>query len=171
MFIIDYVTPEKAEGVVAEVYSFFPETMGVPDSVQIASASPALLKAQGDTIKYFSAGQDELSFHLLAAIRFIAATHFCHDYCVMLNSGMLKSSGLSEEEILSLNDNPSVGFEDKDAALLAFVAKALESPASTNEDDIDALRELGWSDTAIFDATAQAGQMAWASLVFRTFSK
>lgn len=170
MFMIDYVTPEKAEGVVAEVYSFFPKTMGVPDSVQIASASPGLLKSQGETIKYFSAGQDELSFHLLAAIRFVAATHFCHDYCVMLNSGMLKSAGLSEAEVNGLKENPSAGFEEKEAALLAFVAKALDAPASIGQADIETLRELGWSDRAMFDAVAQAGQMAWASLVFRTFS-
>jgi len=170
MFMIDYVTPEKAEGAVAEVYSFFPKEMGVPASVQIISASPALLKTQGEAIKYFSAGQEELSFHLLAAVRFIAATHFCHDYCTMLNAGILKSAGLNEEEVNSLRENPAAGFEEKEAALLAFVTRALDAPASVGQADIDALRELGWSDRAMFDAMAQAGQMAWASIVFRTFS-
>lgn len=171
MFLIDYVTPKKAEGTVAELYSMFPKGMGVPDSFQVISASPKLLECQGEVIKYFMGEQDELSFHLLAAIRLIAAGHYCHDYCVMLNANMLKAAGLSEEEVYSLKEDPKTGFDENEAALLAFVTKGLEAPESVGEDDVDSLRKLGWSDTAIFDAIAQAGQMASASLAFRTFKK
>lgn len=171
MFLIDYVTPEKAEGAVADVYNIFPPEMGVPDSLQVISASPALLEAQGNIIKYFMGGQEELGFHLLAAIRFMAASHYCHDYCTMLNAKMLQAAGLSEEEVNRLSNDPSTGFEEKEAALLAFVIKALDTPEAIGEDDIATLRELGWSDNAIFDAVGQAGQMASASLAFRTFTK
>lgn len=171
MFHIDYVTPEKAEGVVASVYDIFPPQMGVPDSVQIMSASPKLLECQGEVIKYFMGQQKELSFHLLAAIRFMAATHYCHDYCTTLNHSILEAAGMTGEELDSLKDDPSAGFEEAEAALLAFVVKSLETPESVNDSDVDNLREIGWSDTAIFDAVAQAAQMSGASLLFRTFRK
>ncbi|QGY40841.1 hypothetical protein GM415_12125 [Pseudodesulfovibrio cashew] len=170
MFLIDYVDPEKAEGVVGDAYSFFPAKLGVPAAVQLYSASPKLLDVQIGTIKYL-AGQEELSFHLLAAIRLLAARHYCHDYCVSFNSGILAQAGLSKEEIDRLDDDPAAGFEEKEAALLGFVSKALTSPQNIGEKDVDALRALGWQDTSIFDAMAQAAQMAGASLVFRTFSK
>jgi len=170
MFLLDYTTPEKAEGAVADVYNIFPKEMGVPESLQIYSANPKLLELQGEAIKYYM-GQDELSFHLLAAIRFIAANHFCHDYCTMLNASMLKASGMTEEEVQRLAEDPTAGFVDEEAALLAFVIKALESPSSIGEGDIAPLRELGWSDTAIFNAIGQASQMSAASLIYRTFKK
>lgn len=170
MFLINYVTPDKAEGSIADVYNFFPKEMGVPESLQIFSANPKLLELQGEIIKYY-VGEDELSFHLLAAIRFIAANHYCHDYCTLLNANMLKASGLTEEEVQRLMEDPTAGFEKEEAALISFVAKSLESPTTINEEDIAVLRNYGWSDKAIFAAIGQAAQMSSASLIYKTFKK
>lgn len=168
MFLINYVTPEAADGDIAKAYKTFPENLGVPSSFQLFSASPGLLVRQSEVIKYYM-GQEELSFHLLAAIRFIAAGHYCHDYCVNLNTQMLLAAGMSQEEIEALKEDPTSGFIEEEAALIRFVSKSLDSPNSIVEDDVNKLRELGWSDTAIFDAVSQAANMGAASHLFNTF--
>lgn len=170
MFLIDYVAPEKAKGTVKDIYAMFPENIGVPESIQIFSANPVLLERQAESIKYFM-GQEALSYPLLAAIRFVAAKDFGHPYCTELNKKMLLAAGLSEEEVNKLGDDPSIGFDENEAALLTFVLKSIKEPDATNQKDIDALRNLGWSDTSIFDAMAQATQMAAAGVLYRTFKK
>lgn len=170
MFHIAHITPEEADGMVASVYDIFPPQMGVPESIQVLSANPELLQCHGEIIKYFM-GQQELSFHLLAAIRFVAATHYCHDYCVSLNRSFLQAAGMTDLELDNLQKDPSNGFEEHEAAMLAFVIQSLDNPESIGDSEITALKELGWSERAIFDAVAQAAQMSGASQLYRTFKK
>ena len=44
--------------------------------------------------------------------------------------------------------------DDKTRALLAYVSKLTESPALLDNADFDALREAGWDDDGIYNATA-----------------
>lgn len=170
MFLIDYVKPEKAQETIAEVYGLFPKHVGVPHSLQIYSASPEMLERQGEIIKYFFS-HPNMEFPVQAAIRFLGASHFGHEYCIGLNAGLLEAAGVSDAELKQLATNPESVFEEKDAALLRFVAKALKDPQAIGESDIEEARKAGWTDTDLFDAMAQAAQMSAAGTIFKTFSK
>lgn len=170
MFLLNSVPPESAKDLIADVYGIFPKSMGVPDSVQLYSTSPQLLRCQGEIVKHFVT-QEELDFHLLAAIRYLAAEHYCHAYCLNLNSTLLQRSGMSSDDMACLKNSPEDFFEPKEAALLRLVLDALSSPDEVDQSRIDELEAMGWSQTAIFDAVAQASQMGAASLLFRTFTK
>jgi len=170
MFLIDYVEPEKAEGKIAETYGMFPKRIGVPASLQVFSASPGLLERQSEIIKYFFR-HPNMEFQVLAAIRFLGASHFKHEYCVGLNSRILKMAGVKEDELTQLADNPACVFEEKEAALLTFVIKSLKDPSAIGVSEVQEARNAGWTDTDLFDAMAQAAQMSAAGIIYKTFLK
>ncbi|EGB14036.1 hypothetical protein DND132_0821 [Pseudodesulfovibrio mercurii] len=169
MFMIDYVRPEQAEGLVQKMYSAFPAHIAVPDPIQLYSASPRYLARQmaiaGDYM------QDEAySPELLAALRYIGASTACFGFCTTFNRGLLASMGLTEAELDALATDPARAFEPKEAALLAFAAKAVREPDDVTQADVDTVRAAGWTDPQIFEGTAYAAQMATIGLVFRTFA-
>ena len=170
MFMIDYSTPDKAEGIVKEVYSMFPAHIAVPDPLQLFSASPRYLSREAGVIKDFM-GDDAYDPGFLAALRYIGASTFCFDACTVFNKDYLLRMGLSEEEIDSLTSNPAQSFEDKEAALITFVAKSTTNPDGVSRADIDAVRAQGWTDQQIFECTVYAARMATVGQVFRTFSE
>jgi alkylhydroperoxidase family enzyme len=169
MFKIDYVVPEQAEGRVKDLYAAFPPQVGVPAPIQLYSASPRYLANQmamaGTLMKdeAFDAG-------LLAALRYVGASTACFGFCTTFNKSMLQSMGLTEAEVESLHTDPSKAFEPKDAALIAFAAKAVADPDAVTEADVEAARAAGWTDPQIFEATAYSAQMATVGIVFRAFA-
>ena len=52
----------------------------------------------------------------------------------------------------ALEDLETSGLDDKDRALLRFVAQLNGAPASVREEDIATLHAVGWDDAAIYDA-------------------
>lgn len=170
MFMINYVTPEKAEGAVKKIYSIFPPEVGVPEPLQLYSASPKYLVKQMAVVSDFMQN-DAYDPSLLAAMRYIGASTACFGYCTTFNKQMLESMGLSAEEIEKLGTDPTQAFEGKDAALLTLIAKAIADPDSVSKADIDLAREQGWTDEQVFETTAYAAQMATLGIVFRTFSE
>jgi len=169
MFLLKTVDPKQATGSVAEAYAVFPKEVGVPTPLQLMSASPGLLERQAATIRYYM-NHPKLTFPLLAAIRFLAASKINHPFCIEFNGGVLMKMGLTAEEMATLKDNPGASsLEPDEAAMLAFVAKALNDPASVAEADIQALRELGYADSDIFDALAHAANMTAGALLYKTF--
>ncbi len=170
MFTINYSTPENAKGKVAKAYSVFPEQIGVPAPIQIFSASPQLLANKMHDLKYFM-GHEELNHPLLAAIRFIAASHFNYDYCITFNAKLLKSIGLTDDEVSQLPSAPEAIFDESEAAILRFVSQSLDAPENIGENDIATLRNHGWTDVAIFDALAQAANIMSTGFILSTFTK
>ncbi len=51
-----------------------------------------------------------------------------------------------------LNDLTTAPISDKDRALYAFVKKVNADSVATTPEDIDGLRQEGWTDEAIYDA-------------------
>ena len=66
-------------------------------------------------------------------------------------------------------DPSQASLEDKDKRLLLFVLKSIQTPEAVTQDDVDALRDLGWSDTDIFDAVAHGTNMIGASIMMKAF--
>ena len=171
MALLNIITPEKAEGDVKECYAMF-ENLGaeVPLPLQMLSVSPHYLKAQVENIKYLM-GHPALSFSLMAHIRFLVASDENYPYCINLNRGMLKQfAGLSDEQVdAAAKDTSQAALEEKEKALLDFVKNVVQDPASSDQAQINTLRELGWTDRDIFDAVFQGVNMMAAGILFKIF--
>ncbi|MGE4296425.1 MAG: carboxymuconolactone decarboxylase family protein [Desulfovibrionaceae bacterium] len=171
MFKLAYTAPENATGKIKELYDIFPPQIGVPLPMQLLSASPDMLAQRMDVIKYYM-NHPELDFPILAAIRLIASTELCFDFCVNLNAGMLQRVGMTGEQVASLlGDMADVPFDAKEVALLKLIQKVVRDPKTVSDADVAACREAGWSDAAILDASGQAASMAVPARLMAAFVK
>ena len=101
MSYLKTVSPEDATGQVAEVYKPVLEVVGmVPAPLQLISASPNLLGLQKKVIDYYTT-HPTLSQGLLALIRLLVAEEMQYDYCISLNSNILKMMGIANDDQLA----------------------------------------------------------------------
>ena len=172
MFILNHVKPEEATGKVAEAYSVFPPEFPVPDPLILTSASPELTQLQSGIIRHYMT-HEKLDMGLLATIRYLVANHYDYQYCINLNAGILKQAGgLSDSDLETLRENPETApLEDFQKALLLFVLKVVRAPNEVQEGDVEALREMGWTDQDIFEAAYHAVSMIAGSTLFKAFVK
>lgn len=172
MFTLKTVTPEEATGKVAEAYSVFPEGIPVPAPLVLMSASPDLLHLQSQIIRHYMT-HSKLDMGLLAIIRYLAASEYDYEFCINLNTGILKmAGGFSDSELEDLKKTPeNAPLEDSQKALLLFVLKVIKTPEEVKETDVEALREMGWSDQDIFDASFHGTSMIGMSKLFKAFGK
>ncbi|MCG6908634.1 MAG: hypothetical protein LJE94_00755 [Deltaproteobacteria bacterium] len=170
MAIIKTQTPETAQGEAKEILDTVQGMLKtIPAPLELASASPWMLRNAWDSVKHFSQ-HPNLGFGLLSSIRYLAAVHAGFAFCTGFNKNFLQLQGMTEEEIENMAADPSKSpLEDKDRALLTFVMKALKTPDSVREEDMDALRELGWDDGDILEATAHGANMLSSSILLKTF--
>jgi uncharacterized peroxidase-related enzyme len=170
MAIIKTVKPEEATGKVASIYQIFKERMGfVPNAFVIRSSSPELLQGQANALGYYW-NHETLSRKLQAFIRLTTSIAYQCEYCVNMNTGMLLQSGVTLEEIEATKKNLlNAPLSEKEAGMLAFVVKVIKDSNSTTAGDIDHLRELGWTDKDILDATWNAASQVSSDMIFNAF--
>lgn len=170
MSLLKTVSPDSAEGEVAEVYSVFTKAgLPVPKPLEMASVSPGLLKLQGQLIGYYM-NHPSLGFALLSLIRYLTAKKFNYAFCTCFNENFLKMQGMDEDQIKEIEDDPSrAPIEDKDREMLGFVMKALINPDAVTQEDMDNLFKHGWTDRDIFDALNHATGMVGPSILMKTF--
>ena len=170
MALIQYVEPDKAEGQAKEIYDTMQKLAGViPAPLQLASASPRVLDTFWQSIQYYSSHPD-LGFALLSSIRYLVAQQYDYLFCTGFNKNLLKMQGLSDEDVARMEEDPlQAPLDDRDQAMLAFVMKAVKTPDTVEQADMDRLRELGWADSDIMDAMAHATNMIASSILMKTF--
>jgi hypothetical protein len=170
MALLKTVTPEEADGFIAEAYANFQKAIGsIPKPIQMMSASPSMFEDHIKTITYFN-NHPTLTFPLLTMIRFLVAPDCEWDFCIDFNRNLLKKMGMEDDEIESTRSNPeNAPLEENEQALLLVVLKAVRSPETVKKDDIDRLRELGWNDSDIYDATYHGARMLAMSTMFNAF--
>jgi hypothetical protein len=172
MFILNHVKPEEATGKVAEAYGVIPPEIPVPEPLQMMSASPDLAFLQSNIIRYFRS-QEKLDLGLLATIRYLVASEFDYPYCRNFNAGLLQQAGgMSPADLESMTAHPEKApLEEYQKELVLFVLKAVKTPEKVTKEDVEKLRQLGWSDQNIFDATYHGAFMRTISIVHKAFVK
>ena len=170
MPIIQTVTPEKAEGETKKIYDMMLQNIGVvPTPMQLVSISPAILNLSWDLLQYYSQ-HPNLGFALLSSIRFLVAEHLNYAFCTDFNKNILKKQGLSDEDIEEMIKDPlNVPLEEKEQVMLDFVVKAIKSPDNVEQQDMDQLHDMGWTDRDILDALAHGTNMVGSSILMKTF--
>ena len=170
MPIIQTVTPEKAEGETKKIYDMMLQNIGVvPTPMQLVSISPAILNLSWNLLQYYSQ-HPNLGFALLSSIRFLVAEHLNYAFCTDFNKNILKKQGLSDEDIEEMIKDPlNVPLEEKEQVMLDFVVKAIKSPDNVEQQDMDQLHDMGWTDRDILDALAHGTNMVGSSILMKTF--
>lgn len=172
MFLLNHVKPEEATGKVAEAYGLFPPEIPVPEPMLMMSASPDLAFLQSNVVRYFRS-QEKLDLGLLATLRYLVASECDYSYCRNFNAGLLQQAGgMSAGDLETMRANPeSAPLEESQKELVLFVLKAVKTPEKVTQADVEKLRQLGWSDRDIFDATYHGASMVALSLMFKAFVK
>ena len=68
-----------------------------------------------------------------------------------------------------IKDPLKAPLEEKEQAMLSFVIKAVKSPDAVEQQDMDKLHDLGWTDRDILDALAHGTNMVGSSILMKTF--
>jgi alkylhydroperoxidase family enzyme len=98
------------------------------------------------------------------------AKHLSFAFCTGFNKNILKKQGLSDEDIDEMTKDPlKSSLEDKEQAMLGFVMKAIKSPDSVEQQDMDQFHHLGWTDRDILDALVHGTNMVGSSILMKTF--
>jgi alkylhydroperoxidase family enzyme len=171
MAIIKTQDAQTATGGVKEFYDEILKIMPmIPKPLQLASASPNLFAIASRQMKYFMS-HPTLGPLLQAYIRMLVAFNTDYPYCIELNTNLLKMMGkLTDEQVAAARNNPDEArLSDKDKALLKFVVKAVSAPEEVQEQDVEALRRMGWSDPDIFDAASMGVNMVAMGMLFNIF--
>lgn len=167
---IKYVKPEEAEGKVKEAYSYFPEHVGVPKPIQMMSASPDIMSIQMQMMGYFM-NHKTLDFTTLSFIRLIVASREGFGFCKHLNTQLLTLHGATPEELEATIDDPmKAPVEDKEKAIIAFAVAAVTEPDSITDEHMENLRQLGYTDSDIYDAATHASSMIVAGRLYKAFN-
>lgn len=171
MTLVATIKPQDATGKVAEIYGQMQQAIGrVPNAFQLYSTSPAVLENQwANTGYYFQ--HATLGLPLLASIRMLVSQANDCEYCIGFNEALLiQRAGFTPEQTAAIKRNPAdAPLPDKDKAMLLFVLKATRTPKEVTSADVNALRQIGWSDRDILDAVNHGARNVAVDILFNTF--
>ena len=171
MALLHTVAAEEATGKVKEVYDQLMKTARViPRPMQMMSVSPDLLAIQVQFLNHYYR-HPTLGFALLAHIRLLVSHHFNYSYCVDFNTSLLQMlTDISDEQLDAVKAEPAnAPLDEKDKAMLLFVLRCVTTPDTTEQINIDSLKEMGWTEKDIFEATQHGADMLRHGTLFKAF--
>ena len=171
MSLLNIPTVENATGEVKEIFDEIQGAFGmVPNGVSVWSASPKALIGQWNSIKE-TMSKDKESQKLHTIIRYLVSEESDCTYCVGFNGGMLLNMyAVTQDELTAMKSDPSTApLDAKNKALLVFAMKSIKDADSVNSEDIDVLKDLGITETEIFDIVHAASRMLVVNTLFKTF--
>ena len=170
MSLLKLTEKEEATGRVAEIYETMTNTLGfVPNAFKIYSPSEYVLDKQFSNLGYYMRHKT-LGGKLLAFIRLLVSEVEQCNYCVGMNSGILLQYGVLPDMLAGIKLDPSKApLEEKETALLLFVLKVVRDSNSIQESDVQALRNLGWTDADILEATFHGTSQVSSDRIFNAF--
>lgn len=161
---IDTVPEESASGTLAEFYQSQKGAWGfLPDFAQAFSTRPEVAKAWSRLSKTVGEGMDRRRFEIatIAAARALRST-----YCTAAHSKFLRDECDDEPTMIAIAKDPSgARLDEQDRAVYEFATLVASDASSIQQHDIDALRELGLSDTDVADIVFAAAARSFFTRV------
>lgn len=171
MSLIKIVPPDQAEGPIAEAYQQVEQSIGtVPLPLQMWAASPGIFPMFMSGIGYLMQ-HPSLSQAMFGWIRYLIARRDVCKFCIDFNQGFLINQlGVTQQQLdAAVADPNSVPLPDRDKALMLLALKAQSTPLAVNAEDIEKVKEFGFSEQEIFDAVAAAALMGMDDMLVNTF--
>ena len=140
----------------AEVKEIFAEVEGafgmVPNLFRTYAHHLPLLRANWNKVKAVMA-EGNLSQKTKQAIAVLVSRDNSCAYCVAAHTGALRSIGVSQSEIDTIEkDLEKADFSEKEKALIAFARKANSSPLRISDEEFANVRRTGATDAEIIEA-------------------
>jgi uncharacterized peroxidase-related enzyme len=112
-----------------------------------------------------------LSYEIKEAIALIISKENGCKMCVDVHKSIAKMLGLSDEKIEEiLNGVDAMNNSDKDKALLNFCIRAAQKDSyKILKEDIDSLKDMGWSDKEILEAVSITGYFNYINTLSNVF--
>lgn len=124
----------------------------VPNLFKTYAHHPPLLEANWNKVKAMMM-QGNLSRKVKESIAVLVSKDNSCAYCVAAHTGFLKSIGISDEEIKTIEEDlEKADFSDKEKALIGFARKANLEPLKISDSDFQFLRQTMASDAEIIEA-------------------
>ena len=170
MALLNLIEKDQATGRVAEIYETMINTMGfIPNAFKVFSPSAHVLDKQFANLGYYMRHKT-LGGKLLAFIRLLVSEQEQCVYCVGMNSGILLQYGVLPDMIAEIKMDPSKApLEENELAMLLFVLKVVKNSNSIEQVDVDKLRNLGWNDAEILEATYHGATQVGVDKIFNAF--
>jgi uncharacterized peroxidase-related enzyme len=161
---IHTVPEEAAEGALAEFYHQQSGAWGfLPNFALAFSTRPEVAKAWSMLNKAVRDPMDRRRFEIatIGAARALRST-----YCTAAHSKFLRDECGDEPTMIALAHDPTgAGLSDQDRAVYEFAAKVALDASSIEQHDVDALRELGLTDSDVADVVFAAAARSFFTRV------
>jgi uncharacterized peroxidase-related enzyme len=160
------ISPEDAEGRLAEAYGWQAQRLGRPtEFTQLGSLEPelvharlALYKASENTSSGLTDRQRNLAGHVTSVVN-----HTPH--CTSRSRIKLHELGFSTEQLEAVEALDFSGLDPAEAAVARYAEKLTADPGALSETDIEALRQAGLDDHQILDVNNQVAHLNYTNRV------
>lgn len=158
---LNVVSPEQATGATKEIFDDLTRKTGkVVNIFQAMGNSPAALKAYLAMSAALAEG--ELSKEDREAVYLaVSEQNGCH-YCVSAHTMIAQRIGMSEEQ--TVNARRFSSGDTKQATLLGFVKSVIASKGHVTDEELQSVREAGYTDGQIAEAVAYIGLATYSNL-------
>jgi RNA polymerase sigma-70 factor (ECF subfamily) len=150
--------PEVELGETFWPFTFFRENFGfVPNLFRAQTLLPRVIEAEAKIADAILLKERALSRRIKECILLAVSAAHRNNYCVTAHCEMLRALGVADRKLrLMTIDHRRAGLSGPDVALLDFGLKLSHQPTRVSRQDIDALRQHGFSDEAILEAILTA---------------
>lgn len=161
------VALDEATGFVADQYQADITSRGFAmNATRAWTTRPEVQRAWGEFVGTVRQGS-ELSARDWRLITFIAAKHIRSTYCSLeYGRQLLQDLGGTEQVMEVQRDFRSAGLSPRDVAMLDYAEKVTVDAPSISAEDVERLRQHGFSDAGIYDIAMCAAIRNLASRFF-----
>lgn len=157
---VDLVTEAEATGRTAELYEAIhskredelDEDLSLSKLWLLLGNDPDLLEAFWEHTNHMY-NNGEVPFELKSKISLVVASVMKCEGCKFFHESALEHIGIENEQIADLKnlEIQETGFSETEAVVLKFAQKAAEDPHSIADEDLQALRDLGFSERELLE--------------------
>lgn len=155
---IAVIEENQAEGNIAEAYHQMKNQMGVvPNVMKIFSTWPELFETASKSFQTIMISETKLPRPVKEMIAAAVSQINQCQYCVVHHVNFMKQYGISDEMAQMVRDDyKRAGLDQKTVKLLEYAEKVTRHAYRVTDKDIQHLKEMGWMDREILEATAVA---------------
>lgn len=170
MSLLKSIRKEDASGSVAAIYEMMQERVGfVPNVVKMHTASPVFFEKFMGLVGHYT-DHPSLDPVMVSYVRFLISSIENTAYCMKLQSAVLKNYNVTEEELsLAAQDYHKISLDPARKALVLFVIDMMYDKTGNVENQIDQLKESGWSEKDIYEMSMLAAIQKGVVQVIKAF--
>ncbi len=157
---IQVIEEAEATGSIKAIYDGMRQQLGfVPNVTKLFSLWPEVFELNQRLFETVMFAESELPNPTKEMIALVVSTANSCNYCVGHHSNFLHQYGISEDVVRQLGaDVSQPAVDEKTGKLLEYVRKVTQHAFKVTDEDVEALRQMGWTDRQILEATVVAGQ-------------